>query len=102
MIYEKLKENTASIYKNAKSKALNVMYLNQKILNNNEEVIIKYHDDGIQITRASISSTKKTVKIIDLCKNRGSISIKLGYKEGNHEIEVIDSDNIFIKVDLAI
>lgn len=102
MIYEKLKENTASIYKNAKSKASNVMFLNQKILNNNEEVIIKYHDDGIHISRASIGSIKKTVRIIDKCKNRGIINIKIGYKEGNHEIEVIDSDNIFIKVDLAI
>ena len=102
MIYEKLKENTASIYKNAKYKASNVMFLNQKILDNNEEVIIKYHDDGIQITRASISSTKKTVRIIDKCKNRGYINIKLGYKEGNHEIEVIDNDSIFIKVDFAI
>jgi hypothetical protein len=102
MIYEKLKENTASIYKNAKSKAQNIMLLNQKILDNNEEVIIKYHDDGIQITRASISYTKKTVKIISIGKNRGILNIKLGYKQGNHEIEVIDSDNIFIKVDLTI
>jgi hypothetical protein len=88
--------NQAKIYKRHRSSQISVWFKSE-IFTEKDAVNIIYHADGFEIKRASISSSKKSSRIL-IKKGEGVFNITLSrpYQEGVFDIENLDGDTIFV------